>query len=447
MSGQLPPQNLEAERGVIGAALLEPSTLHDTASMLTPGDFYREAHQTIWAAILRLYDAGQAIDAVTLADDLTRRGQFKLVGGHEALGEIVTSIPHAANARFHAEVVKEKSIGRQLIQAATDILRDGYSSMHTAAELVSAAESRIFAISEAEATGETRGVGEVVGDVVASIADRREGSARGVQTGYGELDFMIDGFGPDDLCIVAGRPSMGKTAFAMGIATHAAQASPGHVLVVSLEMNRQSLVERLLCSLANVPGDKLRRPWKLTGDETGRLSQAVADIERLRIKIDDTPIRTLTQIGANARRVATRSGLSLLAIDYLSLIEGQAPREPRHEFIAKVSRGLKSLARQLKCPVLCLQQLNRQSEARKDFRPKLADLRESGAIEQDADQVLLLHRPDYYDPNDQPGIAEVIVAKNRNGPTGTVKLAFLKACTRFDSLSALPQDEPNGKSY
>jgi len=433
----LPPQNLEAERGVIAAALIDPETLHDTAAILKAGAFFREAHQTIWAAILRLFDAGSAIDAVSLADELTRRGQFKAVGGHEAIGEIVNSVPHAANATFHAKVVHQKATARGVIQACEATLRDGYSGTLTASELVAVAESRVFAISEAEATGDTRDMADVVGDAYIAIENRKQGRVDGVRTGFADLDYHLDAMQPGALVILAARPSQGKTAMAMGISSHVAGNYPGYVLFVSLEMGRQEVGERLLSATANIPGDKLKRPWGMSDAERERLANAAHELQRSRIKIDDTPLRTLTQIGANARRVASRSGLSLLVIDYLSLIDGQRQKgENRQEEVARLSRGLKALARQLSCPVLCLSQLNRHSENRgKDRQPRLSDLRESGQIEQDADAVVMLHRPSFYDPNDQPGIAEVIIAKNRNGPTGAVKLVFVGDCTRFDSLA------------
>ena len=448
LADHLPPHNLEAERGVIAAAMLEPATLNETASVVSAGDFYREAHAVAWQAILGLYDRGQAVDAIGLADELARRGQYKAIGGDQALLEIVNSVPHAANALYHAQIVRQKATARQLIQACTDVIRDAYSNLHTAAELVASAEAKVFAISEAEATGATVDAGEVIADSFQAIDGRKEGRSTGLMSGFGDLDYLTDGFKPGDLVILAARPSQGKTAMAMAIAQHVAEAAPGSVLFVSLEMSRGQLGERLLSSWANLGGDKLKRPWTMTDAERGRLGDAAAELRTLRLKIDDTPARTLSQIGANARRVKSRGGLSLVVVDYLGLIDGQRQKgENRQEEVARISRRLKSLARELAVPVLCLHQLNRQSETREDRRPRLADLRESGQIEQDADSVILIHRPEFYNPNDQPGIAEVYVAKNRNGPTGQVRLAFVGHCTRFDSLTPFNPEETHGTAY
>lgn len=449
LADHLPPQNLEAERCTLGAILLDNDVLHDIAQAVKPGDFYRDAHQTIYRAILDLYDQGEPIDAVSLADELTRRGQYKILRGDEMLMEIANSVPHAANGPYHASIVRQKSISRQLIQTCTEIIRDGYSNLHTASELLDMAERRVFAISEAEAIGETRDIGDVIGEVFIAIEARRNGRATGLTTGFTDLDVLTNGFRPGDLVILAARPSQGKTALAMGIAQHAAQEFPGHVLFISLEMGDGPIGERLLASVSRVEGAKLQQPRFMRGDDTDRLSAAAASLQSLRIKIDDTPGRTVTQIGANARRVKSRDGLSLLVVDYLGLIDGQRDRgDSRQEEVARISRRLKQLARELQCPLLCLHQLNRQSEQRTDRRPMLADLRESGQIEADADCVLLLHRPEFYDPTDRPGIAQLHIAKNRNGPTGTVELAFRKECTRFDSLSATPvETATDGNPY
>lgn len=450
LADHLPPQNLEAERCVLGAALLDNDVLHDIAQQVKPDDFYRDSHQTIYRAILDLYDRGEPVDAVSLADELTRRGQYKAIGGDETLMEIANSVPHAANGPYHAAVVRQKSITRQLIQSCTEIIRDGYSNLHTAQELLDMAERRIFAISEAEATGETRDIGEVVAEVYLAIESRRNGEAPGLLTGFSDLDAITNGFRPGDLVILAARPSQGKTALAMGIAANVARECEGYVLFVSLEMGDGPIGERLLASVASVDGLKIQQPRLLDAKDANRLSEAAARLQSLRIKIDDTPGRTVTQIGANARRVKARDGLSLLVVDYLGLIDGQRVKgENRQEEVARISRRLKALARELQCPILCLHQLNRQSEQRSDRRPMLADLRESGQIEADADLVILLHRPEFYDPNDEPGVAQLHIAKNRNGATGAVKLAFVKQCTRFDSLTQSPIEEPanDGSPY
>jgi replicative DNA helicase len=449
LGDRLPPQNLEAERSVLGSVLLDNDVLHEIVPMLGVSDFYRDVHQTIYQAIRDLYDEGKGIDAITLADELIRRDQFEKIGGDEALREIVDSVPHAANARYYAGIVREKSIGRQLIDGATEIIRDGYSNQYTAQELLESAERKVFAIAEDQIQGDTLDLRDVITKAMDRIAERASSGGHavtGVASGLIDLDDITGGFQPGQLVVLAARPSMGKTALALNICEHASTEGKTPVLFVSLEMGHMEIAERLLCSRSRVDGYKLRTGMNLGSREIAHLTKAWNELMKdAQIFIDDTPARNMLQITASARRLRLRHQIGLIVVDYIQLVDSEDSRDSRQEQIAKISRRLKTLGRELEVPVIALSQLNRAVESREDRRPRMADLRESGAIEQDADIVLLLHRPDYYDANDQPGIAELIVAKNRNGRTDSVKMTFLKNLTRFENLATVaePLDEGN----
>jgi replicative DNA helicase len=451
LSDRLPPQHLEAERGVLGSILLDNDVMHDIVVFLRAEDFYRDAHQVIYAAIRDLYDKAKGIDAVTLAEELKLRGVFDQVGGDDTLTEIVTSVPHAANGKYYAEIVKEKATSRQLIEGATEIIRDGYSNQFTAQELLEGAERKIFGIAEDQIRGETLELKDVVKqamDLIAIRADSGGHAVTGLATGLIDLDNITGGFHPGQLIIVAARPSMGKTALALNICDHSGVNSKVPVLFVSLEMGHIEIGERLLCARSRVDGHKLRTGLGMGMRELTQHSKAYNELSKnAEIYIDDTPARNMMQIAASARRIKRRSQIGLLMVDYIQLVDSDDSRDSRQEQIAKISRRLKTLARELKVPVVALSQLNRAVESREDKRPRMADLRESGAIEQDADMVLLLHRPEYYDANDQPGMAELIVAKNRNGPTGNIKLTFLKNLTRFENFGAVAEPFDEGSPF
>lgn len=438
LAERLPPQNLEAEQGVLGSILLDNDVLHEVVPLLTVDDFYRDSHQVVYRAIRDLYDLGKAIDAITLADDLTRRGEMSAVDGLEFLAEIANSVPHAANAKYYADIVRQKSISRKLIGSANEILRDGYSNNFTAEQLLEGAEKRIFEIAEDQTKGDTVELKDVVVKAFDRIMNRTDPDHQvtGIASGFSDLDEITGGFQPDQLIILAARPSMGKTAFALNICDHASVEMGKPVLFVSLEMGELELAERLLCARSRVDGHKLRT-GKIGQRELIPLGKSYGELRSAPMFIDDTPARNVLQITANARRLKMRQNLGMVMIDYIQLIDSDNSRDSRQEQIAKISRRLKTLARELHVPVVALSQLNRAVENREDRRPRMADLRESGAIEQDADMVLLLHRPDYYDANDQPGVAEVIIAKNRNGATDTVKLTFEKSITRFANYASI----------
>ncbi|CAN5916483.1 replicative DNA helicase [soil metagenome] len=438
---RLPPQNLEAELGVLGSILLDNDVLHEVIPLLTADDFYRDSHQIFYKTIRDLYDEGRPIDSITLAEELIRRAQYDRVGGDEAVANILGSVPHSANAKYYAGIVREKSVARSLISCANEILKEGYSNEHTADELLQGAERRIFRIAEDQAVGETVELSDVLAQAMDRISLRAEAKhpITGTASGLIDLDDITSGFQGSQLIIVAARPSMGKTALALNICEYVAAEQRKGVLLVSLEMGQLELAERLLCARAKVDGHKLRTGQNLGHREMQLLGKAYEELHRAPIFIDDTPTRNVLQITANSRRLKLRHDVGMILVDYIQLIEPEhgAGRESRQEQIAKISRRLKTLARELNVPVIALSQLNRAVENREDRRPRMADLRESGAIEQDADLVLLLHRPEYYDPNDQPGVAELIVAKNRQGRTDTVKLTFLKNYMRFDNLATV----------
>lgn len=435
MTDKLPPHNLEAEQGVLGSILLDNDALHDVAGLLEAGDFWRDVHQVLYRAIVGLYEAGQPADAVTVTAELERRGESDRVDV-DYLAEVIQGVPHAANAVYHAQIVREKAVARRLIAGCTETIQECYAAQQTAAELVDAAERRVFAVADSQVQNDVAVAADVAPETLRRIFSRAEGghALTGLATGFEALDAMTSGLQPEQLVIVAARPSMGKTAFALNVAEHAALGLGRPVLVVSLEMGRHELMERTLCSRAHVDGSRVRSGRGLGRDDRGKLTRAYERIVAAPLVIDDAPSRSVLQIMAAARRMKSRRGLSLIVVDYIQLVDTEPGRDNRQEQVAKISRRLKALAREVECPVVALSQLNRMVEAREDKRPRMADLRESGAIEQDADLVLLLHRPEYYDPDDQPGVAELIVAKNRNGATGTVRLAFRRRQTRFEGV-------------
>jgi replicative DNA helicase len=358
----------------------------------------------------------------------------------------VESVPHAANARYYADIVRQKAISRRLIECANEILRDGYSNTFTAEALLEKAEQKLFEIAGDQIQGDNAELLHVLKQAMDRIEERTvaKHAVTGASTGFFELDDYMGGLQAGQLIILAARPSMGKTALALNFADHVGVNLKVPVLFVSLEMGRLELVERLLCARARVDGKKLRTGQGLGTREMSMLGKGYSEMHTSQIFIDDTPSRNMLQITANARRLKLRHNLGLIVVDYIQLVDSEESRDSRQEQIAKISRRMKTLARELELPVIALSQLNRAVENREDRRPRMADLRESGAIEQDADVVLLIHRPEYYDPNDQPGIAEVIVAKNRNGATGTVKLTFLKNLTRFENLANVAEPIDGG---
>lgn len=443
----LPPQNLEAECGVLGSILLDNAALPTVLSFLEAGDFYRASHQILFGGIRDLAGRGEPVDPLTLAAELERRGLLGQVGGHDTFRRLLEGVPHAANAGYYAQIVREKALSRRLVEAAQEILVECYSNDHTAEELLESAERKVFALGAARSGPSERPIGELAAEALARIERRYRNEYAGLAIGLRDFDHLTDGLSPGSVVVLAARPSMGKTALALQVAQFAAVACGVPTLFVSLEMTGLELAERLLIGLARVDGCRVRH-GQLTEAHLAALRASCGTLRECpHFAIDDSPGRTLTQVAAAARRLKARSGLGLVVIDYLQLLSpgGEiGPKASRQEQVADLSRRLKILARELDVPVLALSQLNREAERRKDNRPLMSDLRESGALEQDADMVLLLHRPEYYDPNDQPGVAELIVAKNRNGATGTVRLAFQRHLMRFEDFHAGPEVIPSG---
>lgn len=432
---RLPPQNLEAEQGLLGGILLLNEVIDDVADVVHSEQFYSDRHQRIYSSISRLYENGiRGIDAVTLAEELDRRGDLEEAGGVPYLMEILEAVPNAAHAKYYAEIVRDKFIQRSLTQACNEILSECYDGSRNTSEVLQSAEQRIFRILEQQEESTKIAIGDILIDTFDRINERlqQEGSISGLSTGYVDLDRQLNGFHPSELVILASRPSMGKTALVCNIAESVARELNTAVIVFSLEQSKLELAERFLCIRSKVNGHRLRA-GELEDDEHDHLMQASSELSEIPLYIDDQPGRTIGQISAICRRLKRRQSLGLVLIDYLQLVEPEDKHAPREQQIALITRRLKFLAKELNVPVIALAQLNRGVELREDKRPRLADLRESGAIEQDADIVMFLHRPEAYNPEEDPGEAQVIVAKNRNGPTGVVKLTWIRESMRFES--------------
>jgi replicative DNA helicase len=434
MADYLPPQNIEAEQGVLGSILLDAETIPDVADVLTADDFYRDAHQRLYQAILDHWTEGGQVDCLTIADELTRRGDLDAVGREDYLAELVQGVPHAVNAKHYAQIVRQKAIARRVVEAANETLKEAYSDSLSADDLLATTERRFMSIGEHAARDDAATIRLAAAASLYRVRCRAAGDEPGLSNGFADLDDVLDGLQPRKLYILAARPSIGKSALALNVADQVSTAGRGSVLFVSLEMDRVELADRYLMAKARVSGDRFRYPDRMTQLESDALAEACeVDAGRSTLVIDDPPALTLTRLCARARRHKARNGLALLVVDYLQLVDAQpAKGEIREQQVARISRRLKSLARELSCPVLACCQLNRAVEGRSDRKPSLSDLRESGQIEQDADAVMLLHRPDHYDPNDNPGTAFVIVAKNRAGTTGTVALRFIRDQQRFE---------------
>ncbi len=434
---KLPPQNIEAEASVLGAILLENDAINKALEILSPEDFYREAHRKIFSGMVDLYEKNDPIDLVTLMDHLRAKNELEAVGGAVYLSSLVHSVPTSANVRYHGKIVHEKAILRHLIYTATEIASAGYEGSRDVETLLDQAENAIFGISEKKIRPSFVPLREIVKSSFETIEMLYEKKERvtGVATGFVDVDEMTSGLQPSDLIIVAGRPSMGKTAFCLGIAQYAAIEKKKTVAVFSLEMSKEQLGTRMLCSEARVDANKLRSGF-LGKSDWPRLTTAAGRLSDSSLWIDDTPALSVLEMKAKARRLKAEQGLGLIIVDYLQLMRGRGSSDSREQEISEISRSLKALAKELKVPVVALSQLNRAVESRQDKRPQLADLRESGSIEQDADVVMFIYREEVYRRDDESvkGIAEIIIGKQRNGPVGNVKLAFIDRFTRFDNL-------------
>lgn len=436
VADRLPPQNLEAERKTLGCCLHDSRVIDDIlAAGLRPDDFARAVHGEVWRAMVAMHSRGDSVDAMMLGDYLEREGTLEKFGGNDLLAELCESVAHAANANYYAGIVREKAVGRRLIETCTDLIRTCYSNQYTASDLICEAQEKILAMGERDGGVETVSYRALVEETMARMTVREEGDMVGLSTGFPDLDRITGGFRPGELWILAARPSMGKSALALDLVENVAGLGTT-TLFFSVEMGRDAVGDRVVSNEAGVSGDRFQRPWQLDQRERQRIIAAAAKLQGLPVEIDFSPVRTVAAIGAVARRLQRRHGLSMLAVDYLQLLTGvREENGNREQEVARLSKDLKALARSMAVPVLTLAQLNREVEKRADKTPVLSDLRESGSLEQDADVVLLLHRPEYYRAGDRPGVAELIVAKNRNGRTGIVPLTFEASCTRFTSAA------------
>ncbi len=437
MLERVPPQNIEAEMAVLGSMLIEETAIADAIETLERSYFYKEAHRKIFLSIINLFDANKPVDIVTLIDDLKKRGQLEEVGGPAYVTSLTTVVPTAANINHYAKIVKEKALLRSLITTATQIISEGYESDEDVDKLIDKAEKLIFEITSRRIERDSLSLKEVIKSSIETIDAlyQRKASVTGIPTGFLELDVMTAGLQASDLIVIAGRPSMGKSALVCSMAEHAGIIEKIPVAVFSLEMSKDQLVQRMLCSHARVDAHKVRTGF-LAQSDWPKLTAAAGKLSEASIYIDDTPSITVLEIRAKARRLKAQHDIKLIILDYLQLMQGPTGSENRQQEISEISRSLKALARELKVPLIAVSQLSRAVETRTDHRPQLSDLRESGAIEQDADVVALLLREEYYNPTDENrGLADVILAKQRNGPVGTVKLAFVKEYTRFENLA------------
>jgi replicative DNA helicase len=431
------PHNLEAERAVLGAILLDGSTMNDAVEYLDEHAFFRDAHRRIFEKMKNLFTRGQAIDFITVKEELGRAGELDDVGGPAYVASLVDGLPGGINVTDYARIVKEKATLRALIAAANGMLADAYSADRDASDVVDTAERSIFAIAEAALHGGFVSMAELVNSNFALIdqAVQRKQLVTGVPTGFIELDEMMAGLQPSDFIIVAARPSAGKTSLVLNMAQHVGTKTGRTVGFFSLEMSKEQLFMRLLTSEAGIDAHRLRTGF-LGERDFPKITAAMERLHAAKIFIDDSASIGVLEMRAKARRLSqSEHGLDLIIVDYLQLMQGKGRFENRVLELASISRGLKALAKEMNVPVVALSQLSRAPEARTIKRPQLSDLRESGALEQDADVVIMIYREDMYEPTEEnEGIAELIVAKQRNGPTGSVKLAFLKQFTRFENL-------------
>ena len=443
-ASRVPPHDLDAERAVIGAMLVSETAVAAVAERLAAEDFYSEVHRIIYGAMMRLYSRGEPIDQLTLTNELRSVNEFERIGGRPYVFQIVESVPTAANAGRYADIVRGKALLRAIIDVGSRITEDAFREPEDVSEALDSAEQLVYGVSNRTLREHLAPVSELAPGALEMIQRlyEQEGEVTGVETGFEDLDRLTTGFHKSDLVILAARPAMGKTALSLNAIWHAAGENKMPVAIFSLEMSKEQLVQRLISQTTRIPAQALRS-GNVKAEDWPKLVRGVAEVSRAPIWIDDTAGVTLMEIRAKVRRLASQLNvagempLSLVVVDYLQLMVGQGNRsENRQQEIAEISRGLKVLARDLDVPVLAIAQLSRAVEARHDKRPLLSDLRDSGAIEQDADMVMFLYRDEYYNSeSDDKGIAEVIVGKHRNGPTGKVQLAWMQQYTKFASLA------------
>ena len=442
MEERVPPQNIEAEQSVLGAMLIDKEAIAKATEILSAEDFYREAHRVIFSAMLEIYNKNEAVDMITVTDILRRDNKLEDVGGIAYITSLANVVLTAANVKYHAEIVAEKSVLRQLVKVSTEIAAMGYEANDEVGVLLDTAESRILEISNRKKRADFTPISAVLMDSVQNIEKllNNKGGLTGIPTGFNDLDKLTSGLHPSDFIILAARPSMGKTALALNIVQNVALRAhkrvggdPRSVAFFSLEMSKEQLVNRMLCAEANIDSQRLRI-GEMKEDDWTHLWDACDVMSKVKIYIDDTAGITVMDMRSRARRLKAEHGLDLIVVDYLQLMQGSGKRNTsgdRQQEVSEISRSLKALARELDVPVLALSQLSRGVEARQVKRPMLSDLRESGSLEQDADIVAFLYREDYYNPETENKHTELIIAKHRNGPVDTVNLFFHKQFTKF----------------
>ncbi len=434
--GRVPPHDLDAEMSVLGSILIDPLSIAKVLQFLHPEDFYRENNGQVYRAALDLFAAGEPIDNVTLAAQLQTKGVLERIGGRSQLASMQGLVPTAANIEYYGRIVKEKAYKRRLISAGGNIAGYGYDDSIEAEEAINQAQSLVFGVADDRDQRELARLYDLLGPAMERISILMESGQGvvGIPSGFHDLDRMTGGFKDSDLIIMAGRPSMGKTSLALNVAMHAALEAKKSVAIFSLEMSKEQLTERLLTEQAQIDAQRLHRGL-LSEAEFDRVSNALGPLGEAPIYIDDSPVMDELTLQLKARQAKMRHGVDLIVVDYLQLMHGRSRGDDnRVQEVSSISRALKGLARELRVPVIAISQLSRQPEQRPDKRPILSDLRESGALEQDADVVMFLFRPEYYKSDEKPGIAEVHVAKHRNGPTGTIELKFRRDHTRFYNL-------------
>jgi replicative DNA helicase len=436
--GRAPPQSMEAEACVLGSMLLDPTCIDIVVQVARKEHFYRPAHQTIYQAIVDLRQAVKPIDLVMVRDELDQRKQLSAIGGVEYVVALAEGVPNAANAEYYAKIVRDKAMLRNLIVAGTDMIREAYQSGDDAAAVVDEAEQTVFRIASDSIGEQAVPLGVLLQKTFDDLKASEGRLITGIASGFGQLDEMTSGFQKGEIVIMAARPSMGKTSCILNMAEYMAVNDQKPVAIFSLEMSKEQLSQRLLASYARFDLRQMRRGM-LGSEDWTKLQLAAGDLERAPIYIDDSPTLTALQLRAKARRLKAQYDIQCVFIDYLQLMSYRGKADSRQEQITEISRGIKALARELGIPVVCAAQLNRGPADRDNHRPRMSDLRESGAIEQDADVVMLMHCEDYYHTGEanymNTNVTEIIVAKQRNGPTGTTRLTFLKACTRFETMA------------
>jgi len=432
---RIPPHNEEAEKSVLGAAMLDKDALYDILEEVRAGDFYDQKHKEIFEAITELSRNNAPVDVLTVAEELKRRNSLEISGGRAYIATLSAGVPLVSNAREYARIVAEKAALRELISIAGDIMEKGYEDQMEAEQIMDYAEKGIFDVAKNRQAKEMSPLKDVLLENLNEIDERSKmkGKLLGVTSGFVDLDEVTSGFQKSDLVIIAGRPSMGKTAFSLNIAQKAAEIENARILFFSLEMSKEQLGQRLLSMEARVESQKIRT-GDIKGEEWDRITMALDSLSKGDITIDSTPGIKLLEMKNKARRLKAEKGLDMVIIDYLQLMEAEGRSESRQQEITSLSRGLKQMARELECPVLVLSQLSRAPEQRSEHEPVLSDLRESGSIEQDADMVLFLYRDEVYNrETEKPGICDIVIAKNRNGPIGKIAITWREKYTRFEN--------------